>query len=149
MIHAQNIKYANLLAPVILDNTASSTSTEVDTAGYDYATVIVHGGETTDTALAEFAITESDDSGSGHAAFWTMGTQLQVAGTATSGVDAADEIQAIEIDLRNRKRYLNVTSKGGNGTVGTSYGIMCILTRAGESNADSASDRGLDQLSRI
>tara|TARA_Y100001963_G_scaffold158939_2_gene260434 strand:+ start:2019 stop:2471 length:453 start_codon:yes stop_codon:yes gene_type:complete len=150
MIHNQNLCFKNLLAPMIKDNAAFDTMTEIDTAGFDYCTVVLHSGETTDIALAAFTITESDTAGSGHAAFFTMGSTTQVDGTATSGVNAADEIQAIEFDLRKRKRYINITASGGDGaSVGNSLGVMAILSRANDIDADNKTQRGLDQLSRV
>ena len=64
MIALQNTKFVSVTPPgAILDNTVATTA-EIDTAGWDYCTIVVYLGAT-DIAMDELTVTESDTSGSG------------------------------------------------------------------------------------
>jgi hypothetical protein len=151
MIHAQNTKYVSITPPAAIVDDASYTTAEVDTLGFDYATIVVYLGAT-DIAMTALKVTESDSSGSGHADVTGLvfGTSDNIAGS-TSALPSADDdntFQIFEIDLRDRKRYLDVVATAGNGSAGTFATILCILSRAGES-VDTAAERGADEIVRL
>ena len=151
MIASQTQKVVAITPPGAIVDDASWTTTEIDTAGYDYCTVYVMLGAT-DIAMAELTVTESDTSGSGHADVTGLifGTSDNTAGDTSTLPSATDDnkIFAFEIDLRARKRYLDLTATAGNGTAGTYMAAWAVLERADE-YADSATDRGCSQILRV
>jgi len=128
-------KVINSTPPAAIVDDASLTVAEIDTKGFDYAIVLVNLGAT-DIAMTALAVTESDTAGSGHANVTGLvyGTSTDIDG-ATSALPTADDdngIFAFEIDLRGRKRYLDVTATVGNGTAGTFITVQTLLCRASE-----------------
>jgi len=150
MINEQNTKLVAVTVPDAIVDNASFTTTEVDTKGWDYATYYVMLGAT-DIAMAALAVTESDTAGSGHTnvSGLVFGTSNNTSGTASTLPSATDDglIFAMEIDLRNRKRYLDLTSTAGNGTLGTYAAAWCVLSRCG-TTPDTAAERGCSQVLR-
>lgn len=150
-VAAQNSKYVTIVPPQAIVDNASWTTAEVDTAGYDYAKIVVHLGAT-DIAMTALAVTESDTSASGHANVTGLvfGTSTTTDG-ATSNLPAADDDNKFficDIDLRGRKRYLDLTATAGNGTNGTFLTAWVELSRADETPV-TASQRGADQVLRV
>jgi len=132
MNEAQVAKWVNVTPPAASIDNASATTAEIDTLGYDYAEVIVVLGAT-DIAMTALSVTESDTSGSGHANVTGLiyGTSTDIDGS-TSVLPTAlqdDGIFKFEVDLRGRKRYLDVTATIGNGTAGTVVTILARLSR--------------------
>ena len=130
-----NYKVVNLTPPAAIVDDASLTVAELDTAGFDYAVILVTLGAT-DIAMTALKVTESDTSGSGHADVTGLvyGTSTDIEGN-TSALPTADDdngIFAFEIDLRARKRYLDVTATIGDGATGTYATVTAILSRASE-----------------
>ena len=133
-IDMQNAKFAALLAPISVNGTAATT-TELDTAGYDYCTIVVQAGSLGAT-MDELSLTDSDTAGSGHAAI-TGVTWTDPVGTTDNG-----KVFAAFIDLRKRKRYLKLVADPGAGA--TLISAVGILTRA-EVSPTSATERGLGE----
>lgn len=149
-VSAQNCKYVSVTPPAAIVDNASYTTAEVDTLGYDYAKFVVYLGAT-DIAMTALTITESDTSGSGHSAVTGLvfGTSTTIDGV-TSNLPAADDDNKFficEVDLRGRKRYLDLTATAGNGTNGTFMTAWCELSR-GEDTPTTATQRGADQVLR-
>lgn len=132
MIHPQNVKFAAMLSPISVNATAATT-TEVDTLGYDYATVIVQTG-TLAATMDELSVGHSDTSGSGFAAI-TNGTWTDPVGTTDN-----NKIFVAFIDLRKTKRYLKLVADPGAGA--SLVSCVCLLNRA-EVTPTSASERGV------
>jgi len=152
MIHAQNFKIVPITTPVSV-SAGAATTTEVDTDGFDYCTIVFIGGAMA-TGYTSFKVQESDTSGSGHADFsnangvFGLGetNQLNVDGTASADPDATnDVVHGFEIDLRGRKRYLDVAATAG-GTFLTC--IFAILSRGDNVDADALAARGFTGLIR-
>lgn len=147
---AQCYKVVSVTPPAAIVDNAAYTTAEIDTLGYDYATVIAYLGAT-DIAMAALSVTESDASGSGHAAVTGLvyGTSTDIDGN-TSSLPAADDDNgffAFEIDLRSRKRYLDVSATAGDGTAGTFLTVFALLWRGDEQLQDAAS-RGFSAILR-
>jgi hypothetical protein len=147
----QHVKYLSLIDPAaIVDDTDFSTN-EIDTKGYDYATIIFQYG-TSDIAMAELTVTESDSSGSGHedVTGLIVGTSDNIDGDTSSLPSATDddELVVFEIDLRGRKRYLDLVATAGDGSSGTYASAVCILSKANVVPL-SVSDRGCLELLRV
>lgn len=151
MIAAQNQKLVGMTFPVAIVDNGSWTTVEVDTKGWDYAQIYVMLGAT-DIAVAAMAVTESDVSGSGHANVTGLvsGTSNNIAGSTSTLPSATNDnkIFGFDIDLRYRKRYLDLTLTGGDGTVGAFAVAWCVLSR-GEKAPVTAAQRGCQEICRI
>lgn len=138
MNHLQNIKYVPITPPgAIVDNTAFTT-TEVDTRGWRKMRVYVQLGAT-DIAIAAFKLTHSDSSGSGHEDI----TGATYAGDLPTATDD-NKTFVIEIDLRGKKRYVDLTLTAGDGSTGT-YAVAFALLSDPEESPNSAAERGVEQ----
>lgn len=133
-IDLQNAKFALSLAPISVNGTAATT-TEIDTLGFDYLTMIVQAGSLGAT-MDELSITESDTSGSGHATI-SGATFTDPVGTTDNS-----KIFAAFIDLRKRKRYLKLVADPGASA--TLLSSVAILTRA-EVSPTTVTERGLGE----
>lgn len=146
----QEVKYLNLAADMTVDNGAFTT-TEIDCAGYGYATIIAAFGNVP-ANVASMTVTESDTSGSNHSAFITVGTTAAIDGATTALPTAAGgdgDILVFEIDLSGRKRYLDLTCTAGNGSgTATELCAICILSQGKIAPATEAA-RGADQIVRV
>lgn len=148
-IHSKPVMVA---APTALVDNAAVTTTEVDTNGYDYASFYVYIG-TTDIALTDLVVQETDTSGSGYSDIsetdFTSSSQVDVEGTALAlpSATADTTFRVIHIDLAGgRKRYLDLDITVGDGTAGGWYYAWCILSRAKEApvtNAGLANTNGI------
>lgn len=151
MIAAQDTKYVSVTPPAAIIDDASLTTAEIDTLGYDYAKVVVYIGAT-DIAMTALSVTESDTAGSGHANVTGLvyGTSTDIDGDTSTLPSATDDdgFFVFEIDLRGRKRYLDVTATVGDGTAGAFVAVFAELSRAKESPT-SISDRGATGILRV
>lgn len=148
---AQTYKFVSVTPPAAIVDNAAYTTAEIDTVGYDYATILCYLGAT-DIAMAALAVTESDTSGSGHANVTGLvyGTSTDISGATSALPSATDDngCFAFEIDLRGRKRYLDVTATAGDGTLGTFLTVAALLWR-GDELQQTASARGLSNILRV
>lgn len=147
----QNFKVVNLTPPAAIIDNKSATVAELDTNGYDYCQIMVILGAT-DIAMTALKVTESDTSGSGHADVTGLifGTSTNTAGSTSALPTATDDndIFLFEIDLRYRKRYLDVTATVGDGTAGAYVTIIALLSRGNEPPF-TATERGINQILRV
>lgn len=154
MIHAQNTKIVPITTPVSV-SAGAATTVAVDTAGFDYCTIVFIGGAMA-TGYSVLKVQESDASDMGGAVdisndngVFGFGetSQLNVDGSAAGDPDATNDVTyGFEIDLRARKRYLDVVGTAG----GTCLSCMfAILSRRAESSADVLADRGFTGLLRV
>lgn len=143
MIPAQNTKYVCITPPAAILDAAAATTAEIDTKGYAYLEIFMQLGAT-DIAVASCTVTESDTTGSNHAAFITVGTTADVNGVVTPLPGALDDNKLLkfEIDLRGRKRFIDSTFTAGDGTAGTYFTAWAILHRASDPPV-TASERGI------
>jgi hypothetical protein len=140
MIHAQNFKYSNNLAPVSETTTTSPAFT--DTKGYDYATVVFIFGVTANAPTA-MSVSECATSGGSYTAI--SGANFD-GGTETDGTTSAlpddtnDTVHAININLQGKERFIKPVM-----TCGASANLISIVTllsrRAETSNVPA--DNGL------
>lgn len=130
------MKYVNLTPPAAIIDNSAVTVAELDTLGWDYCTIAVVLGAT-DIAMTALAVTESDTAGSGHANVTGLvyGTSTDIDGDTSTLPSATDDdgFFLFNIDLRGRKRYLDVGATVGDGSAGTFISVIAILTRADES----------------
>lgn len=147
-IGLEGSKAINVLPPAAILDDASGNTTEVDTLGFAHATYLIALGAS-DVAMAALAVTESDTSGSGHGNITgaVFGVSTTIDGATSTLPSATDDnkLYRVDIDLRGRKRYLDLTLTAGNGTSGTYASALCILTRGGE-QVQLASNQGCGQI---
>lgn len=147
----QQTKWLNLCPPAAIVDNSSLAVTEIDTVGWDYLQVVVFLGAT-DIAMSALAVTESDTTGTGHANVTGLiyGTSTDIDGS-TSSLPAATSDNGIfmfEIDLRGRKRYLDLTATIGDGTAGGYATVVGVLSR-GENPPVTKTGRGLTGCLRV
>ena len=146
-----NAKFAQVIAPVAIVDDASWTTLAVDTLDYDYCTIIFNLGAT-DIAMAALKVQESDASGSGYAdisgATADGGTNFD--GTTAALPSATDDGNVIvfQVDLKGRKRYLDLVATAGNGSTGTFGSAVAILTK-GAVAPESVADAGTETFIRV
>ena len=149
MISLQRTKVVPLIRPGAIVDDASWTSQVVDTLGYDYAVAMFQFGAM-DIEMAALYMQESDNNST-----WTniagtiFGTSATIAGTTSALPINTDDnlVEAVEIDLRGKKRYIKAVATGGNGTSGTYMNAIVILSRA-EQVGTTAANRGFSQIIR-
>ena len=141
----KNCKLVTITPPAAIVNNASFTTAEIDTKGFRHMRIIAHLGAT-DIAMTALKATESDTSGSGHADITgaVFGTSTDISGSTSTLPSATDDNKffVIDIDLRSRKRYIDVTATAGNGSTGTFLSIWAELYR-GEATPVSMTNMGV------
>lgn len=150
MIAAQHDKFVMITAPGAKLDDASATTTSIDTAGYAYCRIMVVLGDT-DIAMAALKVQESDnDSDYSDVTGLVYGTSAGISGS-TSALPSAtgdNKCYAFEIDLRGRKRYLDLVATAGNGSTGTYATAFALLSRASDCPV-SATERGFGEILRV
>lgn len=151
MNEIQRLKKVGVISPAAIVDNASFTTNEIDTSGYDYCVIGFHVGAT-DIAMAALKVQESDTSGSGFAdiAGLDCDGDTDIDGNTAALPSATDDnnIIAFEIDLRGRKRYLDLVATAGDGAAGT-YGSAFALLGKGDVAPVSASDLGCETVLRV
>jgi len=142
MIHALNQKIVGVTPPAaIVDNAAFTTAT-LDASEAGWVTFIVYLGAL-DIALAAFKLRESDDSGMSGATD-VPGGDFSVS-PATLPADTVDNsFYAIQVNMLGRKRYLDLSLTGGDGSAGTFATVFALLSRL-ETTPSTAAGRGFAQ----
>jgi hypothetical protein len=147
----QDYKIISVTPPAAKADDASFTTAEIDTRGFDRLAIIVYLGDT-DIAMAALKVTESDTTGSGHTDITGLvyGTSTGIDGAASALPSATDDNKffAFELDLRGRKRFIDVTATAGNGSTGT-YAAIFALGFSREENLQSAANRGFANILRV
>ena len=148
---AQHEKFVSITPPAAIVDNASYTTSTIDTKGYAYLRVFAYLGAT-DIAMAALKLQESDDSGMSGAADITglvYGTSANVAGSTSALPSATDDNKCFvfEVDLRGRKRYIDLVATAGDGTTGTYLTAFALLSRPGDVPV-SASERGFGDILR-
>ena len=148
----QNVKKFVVTAPAAIYDNASLTCNVIDTAGYDAVAIDLVLGAT-DIAMTALKLQESDNSGMSGAADITglvYGTSAGIAGTTSAlpSADDDDKCFAFEVDLRGRKRYIDLVATVGNGSAGTYITAFALLSRASDCPV-SASERNYGTILRV
>lgn len=125
-----NYKLVSVTPPAAIVDNAAFTTGAIDTKGFDHARIIVYLGAI-DIAAAALKVQESDASGSGFGDVTGLvfGTSTDIDGS-TSALPSADDDNkffVFDISLRGRKRYLDVSLTGGDGSAGTYAAVLCEL----------------------
>lgn len=146
-------KYKTVLLtpPAAIVDDAAFTTAALDTKGFNHAEIFVAFGAM-DIAATVTKVQESDDSGMSGAADVTgliAGTSANDTGSTSTLPSASSDntILKFEVDLRGRKRYLDLSLTGGNGSTGT-YAVVWANLFEGEKPPTSASEKGCAQVFR-
>lgn len=135
--HIQNTYWQNVTPSAAIIDNAAATTGEVDTVVLGVkamrATYLVSFGAL-DIAVTTCKVQESDTSGDGFAD--VTGASVTVAATDDN------KIYMIDVDLRGRKRYLDLSLTLGDGAAGTYVNVLCGLSAMAES-PNTATLRGL------
>lgn len=134
----------------IVDNAAFGTTT-IDTYGFRHCSIYVILGAL-DIAVGALKVQESDASnmsGATDVPGTVVGTDTTDVGGASAlpSATADNTVQKFEIDLRGRKRYLDLHLTGGDGTAGT-YACVFALLKRGEQSPTTAAEKGCAQVMR-
>lgn len=149
-------KIVNAILPVAIVNNAAVSSLVIDTLGFAYLEIVVQLGAT-DIALTAFKVQEADAKSSATALTSGADVTGTVFGTDTADTGSAsvlpgatddNKIYKFEIDLRGRKRYLQVQATVGNGSTGAFLAAIAELSR-GAQVPTTAADKGVAQLMRV
>lgn len=152
MIRGQIGKVVAITPPAAIVDNAAFVTAAIDTAGFKHCQIVVFFGAM-DIAMAALKVQESDASnmsGAADVAGLVMGTSTNIDGSASTLPSAtADNLVFIfEVDLRGRKRYLDLVATGGDGTAGTYMTAFAILS-GGEETGKLAAGRGASQVLRV
>ena len=150
----ENFKLVAVTPPGALVDNGAVTTAEVDTLGWDFARFVVLLGAT-DAAITALHVTEADVTATSHAEIpetdFTDATQTDIQGNALAEPTAGDDNKfvVIDIDLRGRKRFLDLVCTIGAGTADGAYlAAWCELYR-GETLPRTNAGRGVLQMVSI
>lgn len=131
MINFLDQKILGITPPAAIVNNASFTTAEVDSVQngvkYDWASIYVYLGAT-DVAVTSCKIQESDTSGSGFVDITGANGPASLSPTATDD----NKFFVFHIDMRKRKRYLDLVLTIGSGVTGGFVTAFAILSRSKE-----------------
>lgn len=150
MIHAQHTKLVSITPPAAKVDNGSYTTASIDTNGWDYCKVTVYLGDT-DIAMTALKMQESDTDGSyADITGLVFGTSANIAGSTSTLPSATDDNKffVFDIDLRGRKRYLDLVATAGDGATGTYLTAWAELSR-GKNGPVTAAERGASQILRL
>lgn len=151
MDEIQRAKFVQVVAPAAIVDNASFTTNEIDTLDYDYATIVFNLGAT-DIAMTALKVQESDTSGSGFADVGglDMDGDTDLDGSAAELPSATDDgsVVVFQVDLRGRKRYLDLVATAGDGSTGTYGSAVAILTKGAVYGATS-DEMGAETVLRV
>jgi hypothetical protein len=141
MNNLQNVKVVNVTPPAAIVDNASFATTTIDTLGFNKVAIYFSLGAT-DIAMTALKVQESDDSGMSGAADITGAVYGATGAPALPTATDDNKIFGFFIDLKGRKRYLDVVATAGNGSDGT-FGACIAELYNGNATSDDATERGL------
>lgn len=145
-----DFRMVSITPPAAIVDNASFTTAEIDTLGWSYLTIVVYLGAT-DIAMTALSVTQSDTAGSGHSAITGLvwGTSTNIDGSASALPSATDDnlFQVAQIDLKGKRRYIDVTATIGDGSLGGFVTILGILSRP-QVSPTTISEAGCNEILR-
>jgi hypothetical protein len=143
MIPVLNQKILSVTPPAAIVDNAAFTTASVDCLGAGWVTFIVYLGAL-DIAVAAMKLRESDDDGVADAYADVPGGDFSVSPAVLPAADKDNNLYAVQVNMLGRKRYLDLSLTGGDGTAGTFATVFAILSRL-QTTPSTASDRGFTQ----
>jgi hypothetical protein len=141
MNNLQNVKVVNVTPPAAIKDNASFATTTIDTLGFNKVAIYFALGAT-DIAMTALKVQESDDSGMSAAADITGAVYGATGAPALPTADDDNKVFGFFIDLKGRKRYLDVVATAGDGSTGT-FGACTAHLYNPLTTEDNATQRGL------
>jgi hypothetical protein len=141
MNNLQNVKVVNVTPPAAIKDNASFATTTIDTIGFNKVAIYFALGAT-DIAMTALKVQESDDAGMSGAADITGAVYGATGAPALPSADDDNKIFGFFIDLKGRKRYLDVVATAGDGSAGT-FGACTAHLYNSLTTEDNATQRGL------
>lgn len=144
-------KVVGITPPAAIIDNAAVTTAAVDTLGYTVCEIFVYLGAT-DIALTALKLQECDTSGGTYVDIdgTVYGTDADISGATSTLPSATDDNKffKFEVDLKGRKRYIDLNATVGDGTTGAFVTAFAILSAPSEM-ALTASDRGYGNILRV
>lgn len=141
MNNLQNVKVVNVTPPAAIVDNASFATTTIDTLGFNKVAIYFSLGAT-DIAMTALKVQESDDSGMSGAADITGAVYGASGAPALPTATDDNKVFGFFIDLKGRKRYLDVVATAGDGSTGT-FGACTAHLYNPLTTEDNATQRGL------
>jgi len=142
MNQATYSKHVWITPPGALIDGAAMTTTEVDTAGYDFVKVVVGIGAT-NTAMTVLKVRLTDTPGSGYTDI--TGGDFSVSPATLPAATDDNTFWVVYVDMRGKSgRYLDLSGTVGSTSTGGYYCAWAELSRANEA-PNSVSERGVSQ----
>jgi hypothetical protein len=154
VIHLQNAKFVGVTPPAAIIDNAAATTNVIDTLGFDHCRIYVYLGAL-DIAAVTLKVQEADAKSSATALTsgadvtgLTYGTSTNLAGSVSALPSATDDntVYVFDIDLRARKRYLDVSLTLGDGAAGSYVTVFAILSRPEQAPTTAAGQGCADVL---
>lgn len=138
----QNVKWQNITpAAAIVDNAAVTTAT-IDTKGFTKLLIIVALGAL-DIAVAAMKLQHSVNSNMSSPSD-ISGADFSVSPLTLPAATDDNKLYGIFVDLRGKRRYLDLSLTAGDGAAGTYVSVLAGLYGAAE-HPNSATERGFAQ----
>lgn len=131
---SQSLLRASVLAPITAATTARTAA--IDTAGADYATIIVHIGAELNTNSTNVSLNLRESDTNAATAFVTFNSSYAVTADNTAAT-----VQVFNVDLKGRKRYLQIAvtpDTTTNGTVITSAISELVMEQTAANSANAS-----------
>lgn len=141
MNNLQNVKVVNVTPPAAIVDNASFATTTIDTFGFNKLAVYFQLGAT-DIAMTALKLQESDDSGMSGAADITGAVYGASGAPALPTATDDNKVFGFFVDLKGRKRYIDVVATAGDGSTGT-FGACTAHLYNPLTTEDNATQRGL------
>jgi hypothetical protein len=149
-VNRLDFRTVSITPPAAIADNTTLTTAEIDTLGWSYLTIIVYLGAT-DIAMTALSVTHSDTAGSGHSAITGLvwGTSTNIDGSTSALPSATDDnlFQIAQIDLKGKRRYIDVTATIGDGAAGGFVTILGILSRP-QVSPTTISEAGANEILR-
>jgi hypothetical protein len=142
MKQLQAIKTVWITKPGAIVDDAAFTTDTIDTKGFRSARIVVGLGAL-DIALAAMKLQQSDASNMASASD-VSGADFSVLPLTLPSATDDNKLYAIHVDLKGKKRYLDLTLTGGDGANGT-YATAWVDLYDAEEYPNSAEERGFAQ----
>lgn len=140
---SQNRKYLLITPPAAIVDNAAFTTAVIDTKGFRRLSVLVTLGAL-DIAIAAFKLQESDLANMSGATD-VPGADFSVSPLTLPSATDDNKMYLIDLALRGgRKRYMDLSLTGGDGTTG-SFAVVHAILEDAEETPNTAAERGVAQ----
>lgn len=140
MIDALTQKIVGVTPPAAIVDNAAFVTASIDCSGVGWVTFIVYLGAL-DIGLVALKLRESDDDS---AYSDVPGADFSVLPATLPSATDDLKFYAVQVPMLGRKKFLDLTMTGGDGTLGTFATVFALLSRI-DTTPQKAADRGFAQ----